>query len=218
LTERFSNLLEVRTVPVGPFQANCFLARAGEDVVIIDPGAEPDRIASLLDAWGVPPRAIVLTHAHVDHVGGVADLVRRYGIPVYLHPDDLPLYERASEHGAMFGVPVEAPPPPDHWLAHGEGLTFGDIEFGVRHAPGHSPGGVVLVGESEAFVGDCVFSGSIGRTDLPGGDTRTLLHSIREQILTLPPATTLYSGHGPATTVQVEAASNPFVNENAGWG
>jgi glyoxylase-like metal-dependent hydrolase (beta-lactamase superfamily II) len=150
------HILEVRTVPVGPFQANCFLARAGEDVVIIDPGAEPDRIASLLDAWGVPPRAIVLTHAHVDHVGGVADLVRRYGIPVYLHPDDLPLYERASEHGAMFGVPVEAPPPPDHWLEHGEGLTFGDIEFGVRHAPGHSPGGVVLVGESEAFVGDCV--------------------------------------------------------------
>jgi glyoxylase-like metal-dependent hydrolase (beta-lactamase superfamily II) len=118
----------------------------------------------------------------------------------------------------MFGVPVEAPPPPDHWLAHGDSLTFGDIGFGVRHAPGHSPGGVVLVGESEAFVGDCVFAGSIGRTDLPGGDTRTLLHSIREQILTLPPATTLYSGHGPATTVQVEAASNPFLNENAGLG
>jgi hydroxyacylglutathione hydrolase len=211
--------LEVKTIPVGPFQANCFLVRSGDDVVVIDPGAEPDRIAALLDAWEPDPQAIVLTHAHVDHVGGVAGLVQRYGIPVYLHAADLPLYERASEHGAMFGVPVESPPPPDHWLEHGQNLRFGDIEFEVRHAPGHSPGGVVLVSAAEAFVGDCVFAGSIGRTDLPGGDTETLLQAIREQILTLPPSTALYSGHGPATTVETEAESNPFVGRNAmgGW-
>lgn len=207
--------LEVRAVPVGPFQANCFLVRSGDDIVVVDPGAEPDRIAALLDAWQADPQAIVLTHAHVDHVGGVAGLVRRYGIPVYVHAADLPLYERASEHGAMFGVPVESPPQPDHWLEHGQNLAFGSIEFEVRHAPGHSPGGVVLVGDAEAFVGDCVFAGSIGRTDLPGGDTGTLLSSIRQQILTLPPATTLYSGHGPATTVETEAESNPFVGRNA---
>jgi len=211
--------LEVRAVPVGPFQANCFLVRSGEDVIVVDPGAEPDRIAALLDTWDASPGAIVLTHAHVDHVGAVAGLVRRYGAPVYLHAADLPLYERAADHGAMFGVSVEPAPPPDHWLEHGQTLEFGAIELEVRHAPGHSPGGVVLVGDSEAFVGDCVFAGSIGRTDLPGGDTGTLLRSIREQILTLPPSTTLYSGHGPATTVQTEAESNPFVGRNAvtGW-
>ena len=203
---------------MGPFQANCFLVRSGDDVVVVDPGAEPERIAALLDAWEAEPKAVVLTHAHVDHVGGVAGLVRRYGIPVYLHAADLPLYENAAEHGAMFGVPVEAPPMPDHWLEHGQSLSFGSIEFEVRHAPGHSPGGVVLVGDTEAFVGDCVFAGSIGRTDLPGGDTGTLLRAIREQILTLPPATTLYSGHGPATTVETEAESNPFVGRNARFG
>jgi glyoxylase-like metal-dependent hydrolase (beta-lactamase superfamily II) len=210
--------LEVQTIPVGPFQANCFLARSGGDAVVVDPGAEPDRIISTLEAWDAAPHAIVLTHAHVDHVGGVAGLVGRYACPVYLHPDDLPLYERAAEHGAMFGVRVEAPPPPDHGLEHGQILGFGAVEFEVRHAPGHSPGGVVLVTESEAFVGDCVFAGSIGRTDLPGGDTATLLRSIREQILTLPPATTLYSGHGPATSVETEAESNPFVGRNAAMG
>ena len=203
---------------MGPFQANCFLVRSGDDVVVVDPGAEPERIAALLDAWEAEPQAVVLTHAHVDHVGGVAGLVQRYGIPVYLHAADLPLYENAAEHGAMFGVPVEAPPMPDHWLEHGQSLSFGSIEFEVRHAPGHSPGGVVLVCDAEAFVGDCVFAGSIGRTDLPGGDTGTLLRAIREQILTLPPATTLYSGHGPATTVETEAESNPFVGRNARFG
>ena len=192
--------------------------RSGEDVIVVDPGAEPDRLASLLDAWGGNLHAVVLTHAHVDHVGGVAGLVNRFGCPVYLHADDLPLYERAKEHGAMFGAAIEAPPPPDHWLEHGQSLAFGNIALDVRHAPGHSPGGVVLVAEGEAFVGDCVFSGSIGRTDLPGGDTGTLLRSIREQILTLPPATLLYSGHGPVTTVEAEAESNPFVGRNAAMG
>lgn len=208
--------MKVRQLSVGPFQANCFVVRSGDAIAIVDPGAEPDRIAAVADEWGGQPQVILLTHAHVDHVGGVAGLARRYGIPVHLHAEDLPLYRNAAHQGAMFGVAVEAPPDPDEWLVHGQQLRFGDLSFEVRHAPGHSPGGVVLVGESVAFVGDCVFSGSIGRTDLPGGDLRTLLASIRDQILVLPEDTVLYSGHGPPTTVGVEASSNPFLTGDFG--
>ena len=208
--------LDVRPVAVGPFQANCYLVRRGPDAIVIDPGAEPGRLASLLEAWEAEPRAILLTHAHVDHVGGVAELVRRFALPVYLHPADAPLYRAAPEHAALFGIAVEPLPAPDEWLEHGERLSFGSIDLEVRHAPGHSPGGVVFVARAEAFVGDCVFAGSIGRTDLPGGDTRTLLASIRKQILSLPPDTALYTGHGPATTVAVEAATNPFLVRRQG--
>jgi glyoxylase-like metal-dependent hydrolase (beta-lactamase superfamily II) len=178
---------------------------------VIDPGADPDRIADVLDSHGVIPAAILLTHAHLDHMTAVGGLVERYSCPVYLHPADLDLYRAAPQQAAMFGLQVESQPVPDRTLTDGQVLGFGPIRLGVRHAPGHSPGGVVFVGQDFALVGDCVFAGSIGRTDLPGGDTGTLLRSIREQILTLPPQTILYTGHGPATSVAREAASNPFL-------
>jgi glyoxylase-like metal-dependent hydrolase (beta-lactamase superfamily II) len=179
--------------------------------LIIDPGDEAERISSVLDAWGAEPEAILLTHAHLDHITAVGELVSRHGCPVHLHPSDLELYRAAPGQASMFGLRVHPQPLPDRELTHGQQLRFGPMEFTVRHAPGHSPGGVVFVGHSVAFVGDCVFAGSIGRTDLPGGDTRTLLGSIRDQVLTLPGDTILYSGHGPATTVAREAASNPFL-------
>jgi glyoxylase-like metal-dependent hydrolase (beta-lactamase superfamily II) len=169
------------------------------------------RISGVLDAWDAEPEAILLTHAHLDHITAVGELVDRYDCPVHLHPADFDLYRAAPGQAAMFGLHVSPQPLPDRELADRQVLRFGAIEFTVRHAPGHSPGGVVFVGHSSAFVGDCVFAGSIGRTDLPGGDTRTLLGSIREQILSLPGDTVLYPGHGPATTVQREAASNPFL-------
>ncbi|MBK5097133.1 MAG: MBL fold metallo-hydrolase [Gemmatimonadetes bacterium] len=206
--------LEVLTLPVGAFQANCHLLRSrGPDgaVLVIDPGAEPERIASALDAWGVVPAAILLTHAHLDHVTAVGGLVERYSCPVYLHPADLELYRAAPQQALMFGLQVEPQPLPDRTLSDRQLLKFGTIQLQVRHAPGHSPGGVVFEGHGTAFVGDCVFAGSIGRTDLPGGDTETLLTSIREQILTLPGQTVLHSGHGPSTTVEREAGSNPFL-------
>jgi len=178
---------------------------------VIDPGDDARRIIDALDDWGVEPAAILLTHAHLDHIAAVGELVDRYACPIYLHPADLDLYRAAPGQAAMFGLRIGAQPLPDHDLADGQRLRFGPIEFEVLHAPGHSPGGVVLAGHSVAFVGDCVFFGSIGRTDLPGGDTATLLSSIRERILTLPGDTVLYSGHGPATTVAREAGSNPFL-------
>ena len=134
---------------------------------------------------------------------------------MYLHPGDRFLYDAAEEHARAFGLRIEAPPAPDRELAAGDDLRFGDLAFSVRHVPGHSPGHVIFVGEEAcagvAFVGDTVFAGSIGRTDLPGGDTRTLLSAIRRQVLSLPPATVLYPGHMGPTSVEREADSNPFL-------
>ncbi len=205
--------MQVRRLTVGVFQSNCYLIGPSSDgfVLVVDPGSDGEVIAEALRGAGGELAAILLTHAHLDHIGAVAELRATFDVPIYLHPADLPLYEHAREQAAAYGLTVDAPPPPDRDLGHGDRLTFGDLTLDVRHAPGHSPGGVVLVGDGEAFVGDCVFAGSIGRTDLPGGDTRTLIQSIRDQILTLPPDTVLHPGHGPRTTVGFEAASNPFL-------
>lgn len=205
--------LEVRRLVVGPFQSNCYLVRkSGSDqMLLIDPGAEAERIAAELERWAATPAAILLTHGHVDHVGAVAEMVERYGSPIYLHPAARLLYDQAAEHAATFGFRVRQPPPPDQSFEHGQRLQLAGLNLEVRHAPGHSPGGVVLVTEGHAFVGDCVFAGSIGRTDLPGGDATLLMRAIREQILTLPADTILCSGHGPETTVAREAATNPFL-------
>jgi glyoxylase-like metal-dependent hydrolase (beta-lactamase superfamily II) len=213
-----SALPEVTTLAVGAFQSNCHLVRSqgSASTLVVDPGADGDRISARLEAEGWTPEAILLTHAHLDHIGAVGILVDRYGIPVWLHPADLPLYESAPRQAAAFGLRMDPQPLPDRELHDGTVLELAAIRLEVRHAPGHSPGGVVIAGQGLAFVGDCVFAGSIGRTDLPGGDTATLLRSIRTRILTLPPETVLYTGHGPATTVGREATSNPFLSEPGG--
>lgn len=205
--------MRVRRLTVGPFQANCYIvgpSRSGE-ALVIDPGDEGERIRSALEATGGTPAAILLTHAHLDHIGAVAHLKRAFDVPVYLHRSDLPLYERAAEQGAAFGLAVDPPPPPDRELAGSGTLEVGGFTFELRHTPGHSPGSVTLVADGLAFVGDCVFAGSIGRTDLPGGDADTLMEAILTRIVSLPGSTTLHSGHGPETTVAREAATNPFL-------
>jgi len=186
--------MRVRRLTVGPFQSNCYLLGPSESggVIVIDPGDEGVRIGSAIEETGGAPAAILLTHAHLDHIGAVAHLRRELGMPVYLHPADLPLYGRAAEQGAAFGIAVDPPPPPDRELSNGQTLDVGGFSFEVRHTPGHSPGGVTLVTDGMAFVGDCVFAGSIGRTDLPGGDTDTLLDAILTRILSLPGQTTLW--------------------------
>jgi len=207
--------VEVRRLAVGPIQSNCYLVRrpGAAEAVVIDPGEEAPRIVEALEEWFADPVAILVTHGHMDHVGAVAALVERYHIPVYLHAADLMLYERAAEHAAMFGLAIEAPPPPDFGLEQTASVAAAGLRFAVRHVPGHSPGGVLFYLDGAAFVGDSIFAGSIGRTDLPGGDTDTLLRAIGEQIMTLPPDTVLYPGHGPETKVATEQVGNPFLTE-----
>ncbi len=204
---------EVVCLTTGPFQENCYLVADPErgEAVVVDPGDDPGLVLRRLDTQGWRPEAVWLTHAHLDHVQGVSEIVQRHAVPVYLHPADRPLYDRVAEQAAAFGLPAVTPPPVDRELADGDAVSVGAFQFEVRHVPGHSPGSVAFVGSGIALVGDALFQGSVGRVDLPGGDGPTLLSSIRDRLLVLPDATVVYSGHGPATTIGAERASNPFL-------
>lgn len=203
----------VRGFTGGAFAQNAYLVTCvgtGKGV-LIDPGAATATMLHVVQQEEIEIELIVLTHAHLDHVDGVALAKRTTGAPILLHPDDEPLYHAAPTQAQWFGVQIEIPPPVDRHLAHGDTIQFGQCAFEVRHAPGHAPGHVVLVGDGVAIVGDCVFAGSIGRTDLPGGNLQQLMQAIRSQILTLPDETVLYPGHGAETTVGHERVSNPFL-------
>lgn len=160
-------------------------------------------------AWTL--RAIWLTHAHVDHILGVGAVKRATGVPIHLHPRDRAIYDALPQFATWLGREVEPPPPPDVALAGGDRLRVGGLEFEVRHAPGHSPGSVSFVGHGRVFGGDVLFNGSVGRTDLPGGDFATLMSSINLHFLSLPDSTIVHSGHGPDTTIGVERLTNPFI-------
>ncbi len=206
---------EIICLTNGMFQENCYIIADREtlDAVIVDPGEEEDLFLNRIGYEKLTLRAIWLTHAHLDHVLGVKRIAAETGVPIYLHPADRPLYDRAQQQGAKYGIQLEVPPPPNYELVHGGELPIGRCSFAVRHVPGHSPGGVAFVGHGTVICGDALFAGSIGRTDLPGGDYATLLASIREQLLTLPDDTIVYSGHGPATTIGAERRTNPFLGD-----
>lgn len=210
--------LEIGTFTAGGFGENAYLVRKpGHDrAVAIDPGGAADQMVGALDTAGVGLAAILLTHAHIDHIEGIATLVRRYPAPIYLHPDDLEWYDRAPDQAVHFGMDFDVPPPVDQPFSAGQVLELAGLRFEVRHAPGHAPGHVLLFlpEAGVAFVGDVVFQGSIGRSDLPGGDFMRLMRSIREEVMTLPDETVLYPGHGPATTVAHERVANPFLVPN----
>ncbi len=203
----------VVTLTNGAFAENCYLVADPDsgDAVLVDPGEEADLFLARAahERWTV--RAVWLTHGHVDHVAGVAAVRAATGAPVWLHPADRPLYDRAADQARAFGLRMEPPPPPDRAFVEGEPVAVGACRFDVLHTPGHSPGGVTLAGHGMAFVGDLLFAGSVGRTDLPGGDSGTLLASIREKVFALPNDTVVYAGHGPATTIAAEKRDNPFV-------
>jgi len=203
----------VVSIPNGQFVQNCYLVAdpATGKAAMIDPGEESDRFLAELDRRGWELEAIWLTHGHIDHVMGVGDILRRWPVPIWLHPLDRPLYDNLSQQAAMFGLRLPPAPPPTDEIVPGSPLVLGDIRFDVRHAPGHSPGSVALIGYGRVFGGDVLFSGSIGRTDLPGGDTATLFASIEREFLTLPDSTVVHSGHGPDTTIGIERSTNPFL-------
>ncbi|WP_038048190.1 MBL fold metallo-hydrolase [Thermus caliditerrae] len=201
--------MRVFGLEVGPLRENTYLVEGPEGAVLIDPGDEPGRILALLEATGLAPRAILLTHAHFDHVGAVAPLVAALALPVFLHPMDLPLYRHAAEAARMWGFSIPKPPLPVEPLEEGMRL-FG---FQVFHLPGHSPGHVAFFYPGEApqvFSGDLLFRGSIGRFDLPGASQEALFHSLK-RLLSLPAPTEVHPGHGPATTLGLEAQTNPFL-------
>ena len=203
----------VRGITVGPLAENCWLVAdlQSRDAVLIDPGDEAPRLLAALDAEQLTLRAIWLTHAHFDHVGAVAAIVRDRKVPVLLHEADVPMLSFAAQAAARWQVPIEQPPPADRLIAEGETLRVGALSFDVMFTPGHSPGHVSFVGHGHCFSGDCLFAGSVGRTDLPQSNPSHLQASL-ERLAALAPEVIVHPGHGPATSIGVELATNPFLS------
>ncbi len=209
--------LKCAIVPVTPFVQNCTVVWCQETMkgAVVDPGGDIDRILATVAENGVELEKIMLTHGHLDHAGGTADLVDKLGLPIEgPHEEDKFWIDGMVEQGRSFGVPGARPFTPDRWLKAGDQVTVGTVVFDVYFCPGHTPGHVVFFHESSrlAFVGDVLFAGSIGRTDFPRGDFDTLIRSIREQLWPLGDDVAFICGHGPMSTFGHERKTNPFVN------
>jgi glyoxylase-like metal-dependent hydrolase (beta-lactamase superfamily II) len=204
----------IHTIPVGITQTNCYIVGCEEtqEGVVIDPGANPERILKGIEESGLTIRYVLNTHCHFDHMGANGDVVAATGAPLALHPAELPILQ-AKGGAAWFGVLVKESPLPDVELEPGQVIEVGALRFQVLFTPGHSPGSVTFyeADEGVAFDGDVLFASGVGRTDLHGGDWDTLMRSIREVLFALPDETVLYSGHGPKTTVGREKHSNPWL-------
>ena len=203
---------------VGPLACNCYIVGDGasKQAIVIDPGGDADDLIEFLAREQLAVTAVVATHAHFDHVIAAQRVVEHTGAPFYLHADDKPLLYWMQESGRMFlGIELGPPPEVDTSPSEGDVLRAGELELSVVHTPGHSPGSIALLHEDAVFSGDTLFAGSVGRTDLPGGDTRALIDAIKHKLFVLEKDLPVYPGHGPATTLEQERAFNPFVGENA---
>lgn len=207
--------MQLSTVVVTEFMTNCFIL--GDEqirkAIVIDPGGEGKKILDKVQSMGLEIYAVVNTHAHVDHIGAIREIKESTGALVMMHASEQPLLQAASKMGRLFGINIQQPPDPDQFLGDKDQVTCGSITLTVVETPGHSPGGISLVtGDGKnCFVGDTLFAGSIGRTDLPGGDYHTLISSIKTKLLPLGDDVKVFPGHGPATTIGTEKKYNPFL-------
>lgn len=205
----------LETFPVGPLQCNCTILgdEAAAEAIVIDPGDEIARIHGRLQSLGLKLKQILITHAHIDHVGGALKLKRLTGAPILLNENDLPLLEMMHKQAAWLGVPTPETTPPDEGLKDGQQVGIDAYSARVIHTPGHTQGSVCLhfVPLKMVIAGDTLFAGSIGRTDLPGGDFGQIIESIHSRLLALPDETKVVPGHGPVTTIGAERKSNPFL-------
>jgi glyoxylase-like metal-dependent hydrolase (beta-lactamase superfamily II) len=211
------------TIPVGMLQCNCSIIGDPQtrEALVVDPGDEVTRILELLGRHKLTVKAIVSTHAHIDHVGGLAKLRQYTGAPILMHRDDLPLYQGMEVQAAFLGVPTPDITDIDQLLKEGDRLSWGSFDANVIHTPGHTPGsvclylpkdcGAVTMPTSRLFAGDTLFAGGIGRTDLWGGSYEQITNSLRSKLLQLPDDTIVYPGHGAMTTIGQERETNPFL-------
>jgi glyoxylase-like metal-dependent hydrolase (beta-lactamase superfamily II) len=204
--------LIIKTLSVGPIQANCFILGCETTGIgaVIDPGDDADRILAEVGNADLKIEHIINTHGHFDHVGGNRRLKDATGADLMIHAQDAPMLAQLDRMAGAFGIRAENSPAPDRLLTDGDRIAVGQLQLEVLHTPGHTPGGISLHVDGCVFVGDTLFQGSIGRTDFPGGDFDTLLNSIRTKLFALDDATTVYTGHGPQTTIGTEKRTNPF--------
>jgi len=201
------------TFPAGPFECNCTVLACGDtkDAVVIDPGGEVERIAEIIAQYDLTVRAIIHTHAHLDHIYCTRDVKEAHGGSICLHRGDAFLYDGIAMQAAMFGWKVRETMAVERWIDHGDVIEMGKQRLAVIHTPGHTPGSVCFEVDGLLFAGDTLFRRSIGRTDLPGGDGKQLQRSIKERLYTRDPDTLVIPGHGPTTKIGDEAKANPFV-------
>ncbi|HEY5674607.1 MAG TPA: MBL fold metallo-hydrolase [Malonomonas sp.] len=204
----------LESLPTGPLQVNCYIVgcETTRQAAVIDPGGDVPQILALLQRHNLQLQMVINTHGHFDHIGGNNQLLVATGAKLLLHQADSQLLASAARHAAAYGMKTDSSPEPQRLLKGGEQLQLGELSIDVIHTPGHTPGGICLLIENQLIVGDTLFAGSIGRTDLPGGDHQQLINSIREKLLILPDATEAHPGHGPSTTIGREKLHNPFLS------
>lgn len=202
----------IEQLPLGPIQANCFILACEEtkEAVVIDPGDEADKILMALAKKALKVKKIINTHGHFDHVGANRRLKEVTGAELMIHREDVPMLSQSAASAKAWGMRSDDSPTPDKVLEDGDIIKFGNLSLTVIHTPGHTRGGISLYGHGAVFVGDTLFSGSVGRTDFPGGDYDTLIKSIQQKIFVLPEDTKVYPGHMGPTTVGTEKRNNPF--------
>jgi len=209
-----STTMKIKTITVGPIQSNCYIAydEKSLDAIVIDPGEEPGKIMGEIDENHLKVHYIVCTHGHFDHIGAVAEVKKKTGAKVAINKKDIEIYKHAGELAASWGFHIEQPSEPDLLLGDGDEIVVGSLRFRVLVTPGHSPGGICLHGQGVLFSGDTIFAGSVGRTDLYGGDMAELKKSF-VRLISLPSDTKIFPGHGSSSTIREEKATNFFIHE-----